>query len=126
MVALQCQFSLQDTCNPPHSPPTTIAPRGFHTVTLSRWRRCQCALFVGLPLVVLAEFIAWLVIGTKNAVQGALGPSFIFLCIPFLASFTWGYALIRSVHRPPATAPFDLFILFILYLCGGTLRYHRF
>jgi hypothetical protein len=110
--ALQCQFALQDPDIPSRSPSTPSRPV---TSVLSR---CRFALFAGLPLV---EFIAWLVIGTKNAIQGALGAPFIFMCIPFLVSFTWGYALIRLLHRPPATPPFDLFILFILHLCGGIL-----
>lgn len=40
---------------------------------------------------------------------------------PFLISLTWLYTVVRPVASPTATPPYDVFVLYILHLVGGTL-----
>ncbi|KAF8581299.1 multidrug resistance-associated ABC transporter [Ramaria rubella] len=95
-----------------------VAPKADKTPT--QWRTVT---FASLALV---ETVAWLTVGALNVIpvtrQALIARSLVLLpWTPFLVSLTWVYAFVRVLHRPPITAPFDLFTLFSLHLIGGVL-----
>lgn len=106
---LDVQFAQQDasyTGKPPV--PVVRLP-----VSRSWWR---VALLVTLPGI---EFAGWTAVAIYNLVQVIHHTSsspFAFLpWTPFLVALTWAYAFVRTLHRPPSTPPYDLFILYTFY-----------
>jgi len=68
------------------------------------------------------EVGGWLVVAILKTIHATrLSTSDIRLYLPFLAAATWVYALVRVIHTPPLTPPFDLFILTIFHLLGRVL-----
>ncbi|KAF8580919.1 multidrug resistance-associated ABC transporter [Ramaria rubella] len=115
---LERRFAIEDAVRIPQSE-EDVAPKADKK-TPTRWRTVS---FVSLALV---ETVAWLAVGVLNVIpatrQALIARSLVLLpWTPFLVSLTWVYAFIRALHRPPITAPFDLFTLFSLHLIGGAL-----
>lgn len=108
---LERQFVLEDSTEPPHSEQLLTHPAA------PKW---STVLFAVLAFVELAAWLALGIVHTAHVIRHA--NSFDLLTwIPFLVSFTWVYAFIRLLHRPPVTPPYDLFVLFILHLTGSVL-----
>jgi hypothetical protein len=106
----------QDNTNP--APAASPLASEAEQVKAPRWRT------VILACASAIEFVAWLAIGILNALSIAhnapVDRPFSFLpWTPFALAFTWLYVLVRVVHRPLVTPPFDVFILTILHLAGA-------
>ncbi|KAJ7468712.1 hypothetical protein FB451DRAFT_1560403 [Mycena latifolia] len=84
---------------------------------VSRWRSLVLA-FAGLvqSLAWLASaFAAALYFITENSVDTwVVGQR-------LLIALSWLYVTVRPIAAPPATAPYDLFLIYILHLAGGIL-----
>lgn len=110
---LDVQFAQQDASLNGETP-AKVTER---VVSVSRWR---VALLIALSGIELA---GWTAIAIYNLIQfihhNQNAPFSFFPWTPFLVAFTWAYSFIRNLHRPPVTPPYDLFILFILYLFEG-------
>jgi hypothetical protein len=89
------------------------------------WRTLVFA-FVGL-----LEALGWLSYGVYNLINhynshmdydhhlhpNVVGP----IVFPFLIAISWVYAVVRSVVKPTATPPYDLFTVYCLHLVTGVL-----
>ena len=42
--------------------------------------------------------------------------------LPFLVAVAWLYTIIRPISHPVATSPFDLFSIYLVLFCAGSLR----
>ena len=42
--------------------------------------------------------------------------------LPFLVAIAWLYTIVRPISRPIVTSPFDLFSIYIVLFCVGSLR----
>ena len=42
--------------------------------------------------------------------------------LPFLVAIAWLYTIIRLIRHPTATSPFDLFSIYLILFCVGSLR----
>ena len=42
--------------------------------------------------------------------------------LPFLVAIAWLYTIVRPISRPVVTSPFDLFSIYIILFCSGSLR----
>jgi len=42
--------------------------------------------------------------------------------LPFLVAIAWLYTIIRPIRRPITTSPFDLFSIYLVLFCVGSLR----
>lgn len=67
-----------------------------------------------LSLTTLVETLAWLAIGSYILITGEEYTWSSLL--PFLVAMSWLYACCRSIFKPAATPPYDLFALFIVRL----------
>ena len=84
----------------------------FKTVPL--WRT---VVFVFLGIV---QCLSWIAHGSyrlHNDLSDVFGGA-----LPFLVSIAWFYTIIRPITHPIATSPFDLFFIYLVLFCVGSLR----
>lgn len=65
-----------------------------------------------------------LIAGTSRLIYAADHPNSVGLWaiwIPFVDAFTWAYAAIRPIARPQVTAPYDLFVLYIMHFIAAAI-----
>jgi ABC-type spermidine/putrescine transport system permease subunit I len=93
-----------DSADPP-SPvrPATVVPL---------WRSLLIA-FAGL-----VETLAWVSTAAFDIVLSDARETLLGLAI----AFSWAYTVARTVAKPPATAPYDLIVIYFLHLLGSTLH----
>lgn len=83
-------------------------------LTQCRWR----------PLVFssvgLVETLTWLTYGSFLLISGPTDAWQPYQ--PLLIAVSWLYTVVRPIRRPPATPPFDLFVIYCLHFITGTVQ----
>ena len=75
---------------------------------------------VVLVFVGIVQCLSWIAHGSYRLHND---PSDIFGgLLPFLVAITWSYTIIRPITHPIATSPFDLFSIYLVLFCVGSLR----
>jgi hypothetical protein len=78
-----------------------------------------------LSSIGISEAIFWLAVSSYRIIVSENGKEIqVWSALsPFLIATTWLYASIRPVVRPPATPPYDLFILYLMHLVGAIISF---
>ena len=85
--------------------------------------RTLCFAFVGM-----VQSVCWIAVGSYALYSGDADR--IVSTFPFVMALGWLYTVLRPLVRPPATPPYDLFTLYIVFLClvmaqiGGVFYEH--
>ncbi|KAI0317356.1 ABC transporter type 1, transmembrane domain-containing protein [Amylostereum chailletii] len=97
----------------------TVAPPKLPSVPLSRT--------LTLSWLSLAQTLVWFGLASYSLIQVQSPESWLHCARALATATAWLYATVRPIARPVATAPYDLFLLFLLLalvqtvLLGGTL-----